>query len=94
VRSPTRFGVRQTSISPGGATAILFGWRASTVDVDLCVVPERDAVFRAIPDLKASPGATRDNMRDEVLISLSGEAGVGRLTAHSRRAIDTVLCWA
>lgn len=36
----------------GGATAVLLGWRASTVDVDLCMVPEQDAVFRAIPELK------------------------------------------
>lgn len=36
----------------GGATAVLHGWRASTVDVDLRIVPEEDAVFRAIPRLK------------------------------------------
>lgn len=36
----------------GGATALLYGWRATTVDVDLKLVPEDDAVFRAIPRLK------------------------------------------
>jgi hypothetical protein len=36
----------------GGATAVLHGWRASTLDVDLKIVPERDEVFRAIPALK------------------------------------------
>jgi len=36
----------------GGATAVLHGWRASTIDVDVKVVPERDEVYRAIPDLK------------------------------------------
>lgn len=36
----------------GGATAILQGWRSSTVDVDLKMVPERDELFRAIPGLK------------------------------------------
>ncbi|HXV62334.1 MAG TPA: DUF6036 family nucleotidyltransferase [Vicinamibacteria bacterium] len=36
----------------GGATAILLGFRASTVDIDLCMVPEQDEVFRAIPELK------------------------------------------
>jgi hypothetical protein len=38
----------------GGATAVLFGWRQSTIDVDLKIVPERDAIFRAIPQLKDS----------------------------------------
>jgi hypothetical protein len=36
----------------GGATAVLFGWRESTLDVDLKIVPESDEVFRAIPRLK------------------------------------------
>jgi hypothetical protein len=36
----------------GGATAVLEGWRESTIDVDIRIVPERDAVFRAIPRLK------------------------------------------
>ena len=36
----------------GGATAVLYGWRSSTVDVDLKMVPEQDALFRAIPRLK------------------------------------------
>lgn len=36
----------------GGASALLRGWRASTVDVDIKIVPESDRVLRAIPDLK------------------------------------------
>lgn len=36
----------------GGATAVLYGWRASTVDVDLKIVPEHDSILRAIPRLK------------------------------------------
>lgn len=36
----------------GGATAVLHGWRASTVDVDLTLVPEDDVVLRAIQELK------------------------------------------
>jgi hypothetical protein len=36
----------------GGATAVLYGWRASTIDVDLKMVPEQDALFRAIQHLK------------------------------------------
>lgn len=36
----------------GGATAVLCGWRASTIDVDILLVPEEDRVFRALPRLK------------------------------------------
>jgi hypothetical protein len=36
----------------GGATAVLQGWRSSTIDVDIRIVPESDPVFRAIPQLK------------------------------------------
>ena len=38
----------------GGATAVLLGWRPSTIDVDLKLVPELDSLFRAIPALKDS----------------------------------------
>ncbi len=36
----------------GGATAVMLGWRASTADVDLVFVPDRDRLLRAIPRLK------------------------------------------
>ena len=36
----------------GGATAVLEGWRDSTVDVDLKFGDDRDAVLRAIPAIK------------------------------------------
>ena len=36
----------------GGATAVLHGWRTSTIDVDVKFVPERDELFRAIQQLK------------------------------------------
>jgi len=36
----------------GGATAVLLGWRTSTIDVDIKLVPEQDSVTRAIPRLK------------------------------------------
>ncbi len=38
----------------GGATAVLLGWRETTLDVDLKIVPESDDAFRAIPELKES----------------------------------------
>lgn len=49
----------------GGATAVLVGWRTTTVDVDIALEPEHDALLRALPRLKeelqinvelASPG--------------------------------------
>ena len=36
----------------GGATAVLFGWRESTIDADILMVPETDALYRALPRLK------------------------------------------
>ena len=36
----------------GGATAVLFNWRDSTVDVDLKLVPDTDEVLRVLPKLK------------------------------------------
>jgi hypothetical protein len=36
----------------GGATAVLYGWRESTIDVDMKMVPDLDRVFRAIPEIK------------------------------------------
>jgi hypothetical protein len=59
VRTPARVYVT------GGASAVLLGWRATTIDVDLEVRPESDQLLRAIPRLKedleinvelASPG--------------------------------------
>jgi hypothetical protein len=38
----------------GGATAVLFGWRATTIDIDLKLIPDQDSVLRAIPALKES----------------------------------------
>lgn len=38
----------------GGATAVLLGWRETTIDVDLKVIPDSDELFRAIPALKES----------------------------------------
>ncbi len=36
----------------GGASAVLLGWRATTVDVDLAIVPDRDELLRVLPGLK------------------------------------------
>jgi hypothetical protein len=36
----------------GGATAVLLGFRASTIDIDLKVEPDSDQVWRELPRLK------------------------------------------
>lgn len=36
----------------GGATAVLMGWRASTIDVDIRIEPDDDQVLRQLPALK------------------------------------------
>jgi hypothetical protein len=36
----------------GGATAVLHGWRDSTIDVDLKLSPDRDELLRALPEIK------------------------------------------
>ncbi len=38
----------------GGASAVLLGWRPTTIDVDIRMVPESDQLLRAIPSLKKS----------------------------------------
>jgi len=49
----------------GGATSVLLGWRTSTIDIDLKIIPESDEILRSLPQLKerlqvnielASPG--------------------------------------
>ena len=36
----------------GGTSAVLVGWRTTTIDLDLVMRPESDAMLRAIPALK------------------------------------------
>ncbi|MEA2489231.1 MAG: hypothetical protein QOH21_1023 [Acidobacteriota bacterium] len=36
----------------GGASALLFGWRATTIDIDMKIDPESNEILRALPDLK------------------------------------------
>lgn len=38
----------------GGVTAVLYGWRDTTIDIDLRFDPELDDLFRALPILKES----------------------------------------
>jgi len=36
----------------GGTSAVLMGWRAATVDLDVSIVPDRDEALRLLPALK------------------------------------------
>jgi len=36
----------------GGASAVLLGWRSSTIDLDLKFIPESDELLRSLPRLK------------------------------------------
>lgn len=36
----------------GGATAVLIGWRASTIDIDIRIEPDDDRLLRSLPELK------------------------------------------
>lgn len=36
----------------GGVSAVLLGWRETTIDVDLKIVPEADEILRKLPQLK------------------------------------------
>ncbi len=38
----------------GGVTALLMEWRSSTIDIDIKMVPEQEALFRSLPQLKES----------------------------------------
>ena len=48
---------RQVTVSTrlyltGGSTAVLEGWRATTIDIDVAFEPDSDEMFRAIASLK------------------------------------------
>jgi hypothetical protein len=38
----------------GGTTAVLLGWRTTTIDVDFVMRPEDDGILRAVPEIKES----------------------------------------
>jgi hypothetical protein len=49
-------GVRALIYLTGGASAVLEGWRGSTVDVDMRLEPEVDELLRELPALKERLG--------------------------------------
>jgi len=47
-----RTTIETTCYLTGGATAVLLGWRQSTIDIDVLSAPDNDQLLRAIPTLK------------------------------------------
>lgn len=45
-------GVEGRVYLTGGSTAVLQGWRDSTIDVDIKLIPDRDELLQVIPRLK------------------------------------------
>jgi len=55
MRSLSEAADRETTVYfTGGASAVILGWRATTIDVDIHIIPESDRLLRAIPALKES----------------------------------------
>jgi hypothetical protein len=42
----------------GGSTAVLLGWRSTTIEVDIELVPAQDEVLHALPAIKATCRST------------------------------------
>jgi len=40
----------------GGATAVLLGWRGTTIDIDIRLEPEQDELMRELPRIKSELG--------------------------------------
>ena len=67
----------------GGATAVLYGWRTSTIDLDIKLVPEDDKLLRAIPRLKESQEINVELASPDAFIpELPGWASRSRLIAR------------
>lgn len=57
----------------GGATAVLLGWRESTIDVDLKLVPDSDELLRAIRDLKDELEINVELASPDLFIPVAGD---------------------
>lgn len=59
----------------GGATAVLEGWRASTVDVDVRFEPDSDAALRRIAELREELSVNVESPRASSLTSPTSMRG-------------------
>jgi hypothetical protein len=74
----------------GGTTAVLVGWRPSTIDIDLVIRPESDAMLRAIPSLKERLNVNVELASPDQFIPVPAGwegrspvvARIGRVTVH------------
>lgn len=67
----------------GGATAVLYGWRSTTVDVDIALEPEQDELLRELPRIKDELGINVELASPGDFIPLPPESearavGIGR----------------
>jgi hypothetical protein len=67
----------------GGATAVLVGWRTTTIDVDIALEPEQDELLRALPAIKDELAINVELASPRDFIPLPSEweersAGIGR----------------
>ncbi len=65
VRAFVREFARRTSVPArvylvGGTSAVIEGWRATTLDIDVRIEPDDDAMLRDLPRLKPFAGSTQD----------------------------------
>ena len=64
-----REAARETRVYfTGGASAVLLGWRASTLDADIEIVPDSDALLRAH---RSRPAPARGRGGDPVRAELT-----------------------
>ena len=57
----------------GGATAVLVGWRATTIDVDIALEPEQDELLRELPRIKNELGVNVELASPGDFVPLPGE---------------------
>ncbi|MHB1244285.1 MAG: DUF6036 family nucleotidyltransferase [Gaiellaceae bacterium] len=67
----------------GGTTAVLVGWRATTIDIDVALEPEQDELLRELPRIKNELGVNVElaSPRDFIPVPADWEArsvSVGR----------------
>ena len=77
----------------GGTSAVLVGWRVATIDVDLVMRPESDAMLRAIPMHKEQLHLNVERASPDLFIPVPAEWGqrspvVGRIGRVTFRHFD------
>ena len=77
----------------GGTSAVLVGWRVATIDVDLVMRPESDAMPRAIPMHKEQLHINVERPSPDLFIPVPAELGqrrpvVGRIGRVTFRHFD------